>query len=281
MYEALEAVIPLLVFPLLVLGFMWAIKFLDDRRTRFVEDEEMLSGKNLAVSLRKSGIYLGVAFGLAGTLFGRSKGLPPGDLLNFIQAGFILMALLFVAFVVNDRIILRKVDNDKAIQEGNTALGLVEFASYASSGIIMHGAFSGEGGGILAAGVFFLLGQAALVVAFYLYEALTTRNICEEIEVKKNTAAGMDVAGLLISMAVILRASVAGAFTGWMEGLKGFGIYFVAGLCAVLLFRLLGNLIFVPGTSYDKEIAGDRNISVATLSSTVQVGVSLIIAGAF
>ncbi len=280
MYETLEAVTPFVLFPLLSLGFMWVVKVLDDRRTAFSEDREMISGKNLAVGLRKSGMYLGIAFGLAGTLFGRSQNLA-GDLVNFAVAGVALMVLLFAAFVVNDRIILCKVNNDKAIQEGNTALGLVEFASYTSSGIIMHGAFSGEGGGILAAAVFFLLGQVALVAVFYLYEAVTPRKICEEIEVKANAAEGIDAAGVLLAMAIILRASVAGPFTGWLDGLTGFGIYFAGGLLAILAFRFLGNAIFVPRVSYDEEITKERNLSVATLSSTVQVALALVISGSF
>jgi uncharacterized membrane protein YjfL (UPF0719 family) len=269
---------PFVVFPLITLGFMWAIKFLDDRRTSFNEDEQIVEAGNLAVSLRKSGMYLGLSLGLAGTFFGRSQGLLQ-DLMNFVIAGVVLMVLLFVAFIVNDRIILRRIDDDKAVSEGNTAIGLVEFGGYVSSGIIMHGAFSGEGGGLLVAGVFFLLGQAALIITFYLLEAVTPRNICEEIEVRQNAAEGMDVAGMLIALAIILRASVAGSFTGWIPGLKSFGLYFVAGLLALLVFRFLARIIFVPKSSYDQEIARDRNIAVATLFSVVQVGLALVIAG--
>jgi len=278
MEDILKVAAPFVVFPLVALGFMWAIKFLDDRRTSFNEDEQMLEANNLAVSLRKSGIYLGLALGLAGTFFGRSQGFVQ-DLINFVIAGVVLMVLLFVAFIVNDKIILRGIDDDKAVSEGNTAVGLVEFAGYVSSGIIMHGAFSGEGGGILVAGVFFLLGQAALVIAFYLLEAVTPRNICEEIEVRQNAAAGMDAAGMLIALAIILRASVSGSFTGWIPGLEGFGLYFLGGLLALLVFRFLGRIIFVPKSSYDLEISRDRNLPVATLFSVVQVGLALVIAG--
>ena len=272
--------VPFVVFPLVALGFMWAMKFLDDRRTSFDEDEQLVRGKNMAVSLRKSGLYLGLAFGLAGALFGRSQGLLE-DLVSFVLAGMVLMVLLFAAFVVNDKIILCRIDNDKAVSEGNTAVGLVEFAGYVSSGIIMHGAFSGEGGGIPAAAVFFLLAQAALVAAFYLLEAFTPRNMCEEIEVKQNSAAGMDAAGMLIALAIILRAGLAGPFTGWLAGLIGFGLYLVAGLLALMLFRVPCRILFVPKVSYDREIAENRNLSVATLSSVVQVGLALVIAGTF
>lgn len=280
MEEFLKHAAPVVLFPLVALGFMLVTKILDDRRTSFNEDEQMLSHGNLAVSLRKSGIYSGIAFGLAGTFFGQSQGLL-ADLANFASAGVVLLILLFAAFLVNDKIMLCKVDGDKAVSEGNTAVGLVEFASYLSSGIIMHGAFSGEGGGILVAGAFFLLGQAALVVAFYLLEALTPRNICEEIEIKGNTAAGMDVAGMLIALAIVLRASVAGPFTGWLPGMKGFALYTIGGLIALTIFRFLAARLFVPGVSFDREIAVERNLSVATLSSVVQVALALIIAGTF
>ncbi|MFZ2447350.1 MAG: DUF350 domain-containing protein [Syntrophobacteraceae bacterium] len=280
MEDVIKIAAPFFIFPLVALGFMWALKLLDGRRTSFNEDDQMISGKNLAVSLRKSGMYLGLAFGLAGTFFGPSHGLAT-DLTNFMIAGIVLLVLLFVAFVINDKVILCRVDGDKSISEGNTAVGLVEFASYLSSGIIMHGAFSGEGGGLPAAAVFFLLGQAGLVIAFYLLEALTPRNICEEIELRQNAAAGMDVAGMLIALSIILRSSLAGPFTGWVPGLKGFGLYLVAGLIALAVFRFLGNRIFVPGSSYDQQISVARNLPAATLSSVVQVGLALVIAGTF
>ena len=150
-----------------------------------------------------------------------------------------IVIFLFITFEINERIILRKVNNDEAVANGNVAVGAVEFSTFVGTGIIMNGAFSGEGGGLLAAGVFFVLGQIALVIAFYLDAAISRRNIQEEIELKGNIAEGVDMAGILIAISIILRASIIGPFTGWIPGLEGFGIYLALGLLALFVFKAL------------------------------------------
>lgn len=267
-----------LVFPFLALLLMYIVKRLDDMRTPFNEDEEITSGSNLAIALRKSGIYLGLALGLSSAFWGTS-GDVLNDIIGFLKAGAFMMAALFVAFEVNDRLILWKVNNDQAVKEKNVSVGIVEFASYIGSGIIMHGSFSGEGGGILAAAAFFLLGQAALVGAFYLYELVSPRKIGMEIEEKRNEAEGIDVAGMLVAFAIVLRASIAGPFTGWIPGLEGFGIYFVAGLIFLFAYRYIGNRLFLSRIVYDSAIGIERNPAVAVVSSVIQVAMALVIAG--
>lgn len=278
MQDIVPVLVRFLMYPLLALLIMYVAKSLDDARTPFKEDAEITGKQNLAIALRKGGIYLGLALGLSGAMWGTSGSMLQ-DVLAFIKTGAVMIAALFVAFLVNDRVILRKVDNDKAVAAGNTALGLVELASYVGSGIIMHGSFSGEGGGLLAAAVFFLLGQAALVCAFFLYELLTPRCIGDEIEQKGNTAEAIDVAGMLIAFALILRASIAGPFTGWIAGIQGFALYFAAGLIFLLPYRFLGNRLFARHISYDREIV-HNNLAVAALSSSIQVAIALVIAGA-
>ncbi|MHC1726581.1 MAG: DUF350 domain-containing protein [Syntrophobacteraceae bacterium] len=278
MQDFQAVLIRFIVFPVLAMLIMYLVKLLDDARTPFNEDEEITTKGNLAVALRKSGIYLGIALGLSGAMGGASGGLLK-DINGFLQAGAFMMAALYISFQVNDRIILWRVNNDQAVKEGNLSLGIVEFASYIGSGIIMHGSFSGEGGGIVAAAVFFLLAQAALVAAFFLYELITPRKIGVEIEERRNKAQGIDVAGMLVAFAIVLRASIAGPFTGWLPGLQGFGIYFVAGLIFLFAYRFIVNRLFLSCADYDCAIEKERNPAVAAVSSVMQVAMALMIAG--
>ena len=189
-----------------------------------------------------------------------------------------VVIFLFITFEINDRIILRNVNNDEAVANGNVAVGAVEFSTFVGTGIIMNGAFSGEGGGLWAAGVFFILGQIALVIAFYLDAAISRRNIQEQIELKGNVAEGIDMAGILIAISIILRASIIGPFTGWIPGLVGFGIYLVLGLVALFIFKDLARKIFMPRVSYADEMDKQRNEAVAVLAACIQISVAVFIA---
>ena len=265
------------VYPLLGILVVWIVKLVDDKRSPFDEDKAMLLESNLAVGLRKSGTCLGLFLALAGVLTGKSTSIV-ADLWNFLQATIMVVIFLFITFEINDRIILRNVNNDQAVADGNVAVGAVEFSTFVGTGIIMNGAFSGEGGGLWAAGVFFILGQIALVIAFYLDAAISRRNIQEQIELKGNVAEGIDMAGILIAISIILRASIIGPFTGWIPGLVGFGVYLVLGLVALFVFKALAQKIFMPRVSYANEMDRQRNEAVAVLAACIQISVAVFIA---
>ena len=165
-------VLQMTVYPLLGILVVWFVKLADDKRAPFDEDKAMLLESNLAVGLRKSGTCLGLFLALAGVLSGRSPTIL-ADLLNFFKATIMVVIFLFITFEINKWIILRKVNNDEAVAKGNVAVGAVEFSTFVGTGMIMNGAFTGEGGGLWAAGVFFILGQIALVIAFYLDAAIS------------------------------------------------------------------------------------------------------------
>jgi uncharacterized membrane protein YjfL (UPF0719 family) len=170
------------------------------------------------------------------------------------------------------------VNNDEAVAKGNVAVGAVEFSTFVGTGMIMNGAFTGEGGGLWAAGVFFILGQIALVIAFYVDAAISRRNIQEEIELKGNIAEGVDVAGVLIAISIILRASIIGPFTGWIPGLEGFGMYLVLGLLTLFIFKYLARKIFMPRVSYADEMDKQHNEAVAILAACIEISVAVFIA---
>ncbi|MGO8945340.1 MAG: DUF350 domain-containing protein [Syntrophobacteraceae bacterium] len=275
--DFLNIVLQMAVYPLVGLLVVWLVKLADDKRAPFDEEKAMLLESNLAVGLRKSGICLGLFLALAGVLSGKSPKIM-ADLWNFLQATIMIVILLFITFEINKRIILRKVNNDEAVAKGNVAVGAVEFSTFVGTGIIMNGAFTGEGGGLLAAGVFFALGQIALVIVFYLEAAISRRNIQEEIEIKGNIAEGIDVAGILIAISIILRASIIGPFTGWIPGLEGFGIYLALGILALFVFKVLAQKMFMPKVSYADEMDKQRNEAVAILAACIQISVAVLIA---
>lgn len=266
------------LYPLLGLLVVKLVKLADDRRTPFDEDKAMLVESNLAVGLRKAGMCLGLFIALAGVLSGKSPNILL-EVWNFGKAAVMIVIFLCVTFELNDRVILRGVDNDEAVSKGNVAVGAVEFATYVGTGMIMNGVFSGEGGGILAAAVFFVLGQIALVLAFYLDAAISGRGIQGEIEIKGNVAEGVDMAGVLIAISVILRACVAGPFTGWIAGIRGFGLYFALGLAALFVFKALAEKVFLPGATFAEEIDVQRNEAVAFFIACIQISVAVFIAG--
>ena len=64
--------------------------------------------------------------------------------------------------MVNDKIILHNFKNVKElVDDKNVGAGAVQAGSYIASGLIIAGSIHGEGGGLLTAIAFFVLGQVA------------------------------------------------------------------------------------------------------------------------
>jgi uncharacterized membrane protein YjfL (UPF0719 family) len=272
-------IIEAMLCSIIALFFMWAVKKLDDRRTAFNEDFEIVDNCNMAVALRKSGIYLGFAIGLYGVIHGPGQSFAQ-DIIKVVLESAVLLIALFIAYLVNDKLILAKVDNDSAVENNNKAVGFVEFGSYIATGLIINGSFYGEGGSFWSVVVFFLIGQATLIALFFLYDVFTACNLSEEIEEKGNVAAGISACGVLIAFAVILRASIAGPFNGWANDLKSFLFSLMLSLVLLGTCQIIINRLFLPSTTYKKEIVDSENAASALITSGVLISVALVIASA-
>ncbi len=278
-------------FSLVSIFFIWLAKIADDRRTRDFDDDEHIDNGNLAVGLRRGGLYLGIALGLSGALDGPSVGFFT-DTFHLIVDGVLVVGFLFLSRFINDFLMLGHVSNDEECVRqfiledgrtivGNTAVGLVEAGMYIATGLILKGSLSGGGGTFFqslgSAVLFFILGQLALLIFGFLYELATRFNIRDEIK-KNNPAAGLSLGGILIALGVILMGSVSGPFLGWGADVAGFFVYTVYGIILLLAFRLLIDRLLLPTTNMAVEITEDQNVSAMVVVECAMTAVALVIA---
>jgi uncharacterized membrane protein YjfL (UPF0719 family) len=269
-----------MVYALIVFVFMYIAKIWRDLVTPFNDDEHIVEIQNHAVGLRRAGLYIGLAIGMSGALTGPSLGFG-SDVLTLVVDGVIVLVCMIVAQKVCDSLMLHKVKNNYEVgTKHNTAVGFVEAGSYVASGLILYGAFSGEGGGLLSAVIFFAIGQLALLILFWLYQAITPFDVVQEISSENgsiNLAAGVAVCGMLISLGYILKSSISGPFTGWGTDLLAFAVSLVVGIVALLVFRLLIDALFLPKTTLAEEIKRDHNVGGLVLTQGAVFAVALII----
>jgi uncharacterized membrane protein YjfL (UPF0719 family) len=266
------------VFALVVFAFMWLTKQLGDVRSRahYDADVEIEERANLALGLRRAGLYLGLAVGMTGALTGGGAGFQT-DLMELVIEGAILSGLLVVALILTDRVVIHGIDNQHALSQGNVAVGLVELGVALATGLIALGSFSGEGGGVVSAVVFFGLGQLALIVLAIVYEKVTPYQVIEDVR-DGNAAAGAMLGGVLVAFGFILSASLTGPSIGWVEDLTGFGISAVAGISLILLFQWPIDRLFLPGLSLQRAIEGERNVAAVVVAVAVKIAIALVIA---
>jgi len=271
--------------------FIWLVKRVDDWRTKEFDDDAHIDNGNVAVGLRRAGLYIGIAIALSGAMGGSSKGFLL-DLIQLLVDGLIITGFMFSSRSINDFIMLSNINNDKeCVKEflqpdgskivGNRAVGMVEAGMYIATGFILNGSISGTGGtffqGIASAVLFFILGQMALLVFGFLYELITPFNVRNEIK-DNNLAAGIGLGGILVALGIILRSSISGPFTGWANDIAGFGIYAVFGMVMLLIFSVVVDKLLLPTTNIATEVKEDRNVAALIVVASAINAVAIIIA---
>jgi uncharacterized membrane protein YjfL (UPF0719 family) len=276
---SLDQIITALIYLVAVFAVFLAGKWLYDRiHSSFDLKHELVENDNFAVSLAVIGYYLGIIFALGGILAGPSAGWLD-DVLDIVFYGLIATVLLNLSGFINDKIILAKFDNTKEIiTDKNAGTGIVVGATYIATGLIIAGALSGEGGDLITGAVFWILGQAALVIAGLVYNFITPFDIHDEIE-KDNVAVGVAFAGVIIAIGVIAGTGVSGDFISWQDNLSFFGAEVLFGLITLPIIRLVTDKLLLPGQKLTDELVNQEkpNVGAGAIEAFSYIAASMLI----
>lgn len=258
------------VYAGIIFLFIYLAKILEDKRTICDDDHEIVANNNIAISFRRAGLYLGIAIGMAGAASGNGKYDFLKDVGMLCIDGAIIIPLFFLARYINDKFILGCINNDCAVDERNLAVGISEFGSYITSGLIINGAFTGEGKNlitnIVSSIVFFLLGQIYLVLLVKYYQSAKARKYKAQVEENEeeynlvthiknqNTSAGIALVGSMIAFGFILRASIAGTFVGWVIDISSFLVCALMGTIIIMALRKVLDLVMLRNTNQYNEV---------------------------
>jgi uncharacterized membrane protein YjfL (UPF0719 family) len=224
-------------------------------------ETELVERDNLAVAVDMGGYLVGLTLALGGALWGTSASLWKG-IVAMAGYGTLAIILLNLAGWLNDWLILTRSDADREIVEDrNCGVGMVTAANHVATGLILNGVLSGEGGGLVALLLFWVLGQLALVAAAKVYDRLMPYDVQLALE-KDNVAVGTAYAGVLLAIGNIVRFSVAGDFVSWTKSLGGFGISVLLGLVLLPLVRLAVDKLILPGGRLTQELVSQENPNV-------------------
>lgn len=240
--------------------------------------EELVERDNTALSVAIMGYFFGLVMAIGGVISGPSHGLEL-DLIDVLIYGPLSIVLMNLSRIINDRLILHQFSiRDEIIRDQNAGTGAVVCASYIATGLVIFGAVSGELGGLGTTLAFWVLGQAALVLAGIVYNWATPYDLHKEIE-RDNAAAGVAFAGALVGIGIVVRHAVAGDFISWTTSLQGFALEVVIGLVLLLLVRVATDKILLPGLNLSAEISDPEkpHLGAGFIEAFSYVGASLLI----
>jgi len=245
-------------------------KWLKDLLTPFNLNKQLTTEDNLAVAISITGYFIGVTIIFLGAVDGPSVGIIQ-DLIAVTGYSLGGAILLNISRILNDKLILYKFSTIKEIiEDKNPGTGVVQAASYVASGLIIAGAVHGEGGGILSALIFFLVGQVILIVFGLIYEKVTPYSVHDEIE-KDNTAAGLGFAGGLVSIGVIIFKAISGDLESYADHFSTLGFDVALIIVLIVFVRFFFDKLIIPKADLAKEISEDKNVGAGMLEAFVSI----------
>ena len=268
----MEAYLVKILYMILVIVFLFISKKIADAVTRYDDDAQIRQNDNLAVALRRFGIFVGICIALQAVIIDDSSYRDAGF---FAVSALIVVVVFFIAHFINDVVIVPGASNNDLIRAGNVPTGVIEAGAFIATGILVNGAFSGDEGGIISAAAFFFLGQIVMIAAIFIHQKIYRFKVTRCV-LDNNLSAGVAVAGLLVAYSIILRASIAGDFTGWISSLTAFAISALTGMIALIVFERIAALIFLPKTSIGEAIRGGNTAAIVLVQS-ITIALSLMI----
>ncbi len=239
---------------------------------------ELVEKDNPAIALSVAGYYFGLVISIGGALAGPSLGIID-DIMDLCIYGFLSIVLLNISWFLCDKIILYKFKiSDELLRDQNQGTGVVSFGVSVASGLVIFGAVSGEGGNIWTAIVFWAIGQFILLISVFLYNMIIPYDLHDEIE-KDNVAAGVSLAGAIISMGIIVGIAAEGDFHSWSEDLVKFISITCLGLVIMPVIRILTDKILLPTVKLSDEIAAQKipNIGAAYIEALSYIASAFVI----
>ncbi len=239
---------------------------------------ELVEKDNFAFAVAHVGYFIGLVLTIAGALIGPSEGLIP-DLIDIGIYGLLAIGLLNLSVIVNDKLLFPRFSVYREITEDrNVGTGAIEGANSIATGLIILGAVSGEGGGVLTAIVFWLVGQLLLLLTAFVYRALVPYDVHDQIE-RDNVAVGLGFAGALISIANLIRYGLMTDFYSWTESLTDVGVDVAIGLLFLPIVRWLTDKILLPGRKLTDELVNQEtpNVGAGLIEAFAYVGGSVLI----
>jgi uncharacterized membrane protein YjfL (UPF0719 family) len=260
-----------------VLGLLFVVKLIDDWITPFDDTAEINERKNLALALRRGGLYGGLVLGMSTSLAAPGAGQGLGrDLLGTLIDGAIVIVVLFLAQFLNGKLLFGKVPEAAALKENNLAVGLTELGQYLATGLLVSGAFSGDGT-VLAGVIFVGIGQIALMLTFALYGQFARWDALGEIR-KGNVAAGIAVGARLLAIGLLLKATISGEATKFSTDVTQFALWYVFGLALMAVVSWVADLLFLPGLRMKEAIVEHRNAAASAKIAGVTLAIAITVA---
>jgi uncharacterized membrane protein YjfL (UPF0719 family) len=257
----------ILLFLVVIAVLLWIV----GRVSGYDPANEILERNNPALGVRYAFFAVAIVFALLG-IFDRAQG--DAGIVDFAEHALVAVLLIYLSGFLNDWFILYHFNNDRAvINEKNIAVAVVEGATYLASAYVVAGAFYDWETGIWLAIVWFLIGQALLILLAFLYRAFST-DADAQLD-SHNLAVGFSLGSFLLSGGIVCGAVISGPSRGWQQDLIVVAAYILGWVVLMSLAHLLSDALMFRKSRLGDEVTKERNVAAALFKAVIFLSVTL------
>ena len=256
---------------LLLLIGLAAFLWLSGKMEGYDPINEMLFRDNPALALRYALFVIAVVFAMLG-IFDRAQG-DFGAWL-FTQHALLVVILVYLSRYLNDWLILYHFSNNReVVQEKNTAVAVVEGATYLASAYVIAGAFYDWENGLWIALVWFFIGQVMLILLALLYR-VAGKGVDAALD-EQNLAVGISLASFLLSGGMVCGAVISGPSQGWRSDMITIALYLSAWVFLMLMAHFISDKLTFRSSRLGEEVMEQRNIAAALFKAVIFISLTL------
>ena len=256
---------------LLLLISLAAFLWLSGKMEGYDPINEMLFRDNPALALRYALFAIAVVFAMLG-IFDRAQG--DFGAWSFTQHALLVVILVYLSRYLNDWLILYHFSNNReVVQEKNTAVAVVEGATYLASAHVIAGAFYDWENGPWIALVWFFIGQVMLILLALLYR-FAGKGVDAALD-EQNLAVGISLASFLLSGGMVCGAVISGPSQGWRSDMITIALYLSAWVFLMLMAHFISDKLTFRSSRLGDEVMEQRNIAAALFKAVIFIALTL------
>lgn len=253
-------------------GYLAGLWTLLNVATRSFDDhEEILVRGNWAYLIQRLGLTVAQAIGMLSAI-GISSPNRWEDVVWLLIVGAWVSVLLLVVRPAVDKVLGHLVRRPEETRTENLAVSVVKAAFYVAFGLVVNGTLTGSAPNwptaAAAVVVFTVLGGAPLIGGYVLVDLVNPFAVRAGVR-EGRLASGLEAAGVLVALGIIMRNAIAGDFTGWAPALTGFAITAVASMVVVYVTRWIFDKLVLAGSTIRQVHEANQLTAAALLAASL------------
>jgi uncharacterized membrane protein YjfL (UPF0719 family) len=283
MLVALTAVVSLFPYFLVALALFFLGKYFFDWTTPRIDDNaELTERDNPAFGALLAGYLLGLAIALGSSLLDLGPS-PLENLRDIATSGVASIVLLRLSMLIGDKIVLASFNiNQEIVRDRNLGVGFAFGGLLTAGGLVTAGVMTGRSSDYLLMlrdiVVYWAVGQAFLLAAWFVFRLVARFDVSAEIGVRNNPAAGLSLAGFFVATGIVVRSALAGAGSELGSEILVSLVLGILGLVILALARGLASLVLLPRSNAADEISAQMNTAAAAITAVGSIGVAILYA---